>query len=79
MSAGARPSTVRISAFVTWTERDEARVDRRPVDEHGARPALSFPATLLGPGEGETLAEHVEKPAHPGTSTSTGVPLTDSR
>jgi len=45
-------------------ERDEAGIDGHAIDDHGARPALSLAASLLGAGESETLSQHIEEPRH---------------
>ena len=39
----------------------QAGVRAAAVDEHGARAALPVVAALLGPGEPEVLAQHVEE------------------
>src|SRR5215470_8761957 len=41
---------------------DQARVDDLAVEDHGARAALALAAALLGAGQPEILAQHVEQP-----------------
>ena len=44
--------------------RHQARVDHRAVDQHRARAALALAAALLGAGQAQVLAQHVEQAAH---------------
>src|SRR5262249_30251345 len=41
---------------------DQARVDGLAVEHHGARAALALAAALLGAGQPQILAQHVEQP-----------------
>ena len=50
---------------VDLADRHETRVDDHPVDEDRAGAALALAAALLGAGEIEILAQHVEEAAHP--------------
>jgi hypothetical protein len=45
-------------------ERHETGIDRQPVDEDRARPALAFTTTLLGACQPAVFAQHVEQPFH---------------
>ena len=45
-------------------DRDEARIDRRAVEQDGAGAALALAAALLRAGQGEVLAQDVEQAAH---------------
>ena len=64
--SAARPSTVRTACPSTWQTGHQAGVDHRAVDQHRAGAALALAAALLGAGQAEVLAQHVEQPAHAG-------------
>ena len=63
-AGAARPSTVRIVAPSTWQTGTRQLSTGAPSSEHRAGAALALPAALLGPGQGEVLAQDVEQPAH---------------
>src|SRR5690349_16435497 len=45
-------------------DRNETTIHDSPVDLYGASAALSFPTPLLGPGELQLLAQHIQQPRH---------------
>src|SRR6185295_17839487 len=56
-----QPLDRRHARAVGVRRRHQARVDRDAVDEDGARAALPFAASLLGPRQPAVLAQHVEQ------------------
>ena len=75
---GPRPS--RTSRPSTWQIGHEAGVDDRAVEQHRARAALALAAALLRAGQRRgPRAGRRAGGACPGTSTSTGAPLTVNR
>ena len=60
-SDGARPSTVTISRPSAWPASDEARADELAVEVDRAAAALALLAGVLGAGQREPLAQHVQQ------------------
>ena len=78
--AGRQALDRRDARAVDLADRDEARIDRRAVEQDGAGAALALAAALLGAGQARgPRAGRRAAGACPGTSTSTGVALTVKR
>ena len=52
------------AAGIALADRDQARVDGLAVEHDGARAALALAAALLGAGQPQVLAQHVEQALH---------------